>query len=600
MHQVTQPRLYLLLQSLGLFALLSAREDSVGQRPRCVMAKASGFFKWIQDDECEPSFLCYRDASNQCLIRPEKTEFSNGNDIPVEQPVLDPITWFLTEEQMSAARNGDPRTQLQLYSAGNTVTYYPSTSAYFSQLLQEFQSTDARGDRIYMTGWGFANIALNPAAASPNETRLLHVLEQCVRRGTDVRILSWANTLEKDFIKGFADVVNKDFIPPTCSQGSRFLFDDRLPSNSASHHQKTVIIRRGTGLAAFVGGIDATIERWDVPTHDVQTVRQKSGDSSAYNGWIDAAVRLSGPAAFDVANNFLARWNDKQPASGTKFHKMMDYENAAYSPLPSIDKSLCESTDIPLNIPRNGPHTVQVVRTYACDPSRGALNVAPRGEFSLYQARLKALGMAKNFIYIEDQYFAVERAIQDVILEVLPGLQRLIVITNKPQGNEKMVGYEKYVFKMVSKLQRAFPNKVQVYNIKPETKIYIHAKTLIIDDVFYSMGSGNWNRRSMSQDSEIAANIIDTEVVTTPDGISVTKLAREARLMRISELTKLPLESLRTMRFLQTADALEAATYNPKSLITPLLLDEKLAFNKFPESVRNQVDPENYCSKIKP
>ncbi|KAL0582736.1 hypothetical protein ABG067_007294 [Albugo candida] len=594
MQHFRQPSIRNLLRIFVFLVSLKAQNVSADQRPKCARAESFGFIKM---QTCEPGFLCHFDANKQCVIKPEGTNFSTGADISMEQPVLEPVFWFLTDEEMTAARNGIPRIQLQLYTVGNGVTYYSSTSAYFAQLLEEFGSTNGNDDRIYMTGWGFANISLNPAAASPDTTRLLSVLQQCVQRGTDVRILSWANVLENDFIKDVRDTVNKKFLPPTCSPGSRFLFDDRLPSNSATHHQKSVVIRKGSSVTAFVGGIDATIERWDVSTHDAQTVRKKSGDSSAYNGWIDAAVRLSGPAAFDIANNFLARWNDTQAASGSKMHDFMDFDNDKYSFLPSIDKSLCGTNSAPLDVPVNGTHAIQIVRTFACDPFRGPLEVAPKGEFSLYRSRLKALSMAKNFIYIEDQYFAVDTTVQDVLLRVLPGLQRLIVITNVPQGREKLAGYEKYVFQMMSKLQRAFPYKVQVYSIKSATKIYIHAKTLIIDDVFYYTGSGNWNRRSMSQDSEIAANIIDTELVSTPDGITVTKLGREFRLTRFSELTKLTIESLQTMTFLQTADALDAASYDLNSLIHPLVLDDKLAFDGFPERLHKKIDPENFCTR---
>ena len=57
----------------------------------------------------------------------------------------------------------------------------------------------------------------------------------------------------------------------------------------------------------------------------------------------------------------------------------------------------------------------------------------------------------------------------------------------------------------------AAPDRVAVYGIENHagTPVYVHAKTCIIDDIWATIGSDNFNRRSWTHDSELSAAIID-------------------------------------------------------------------------------------------
>ena len=57
-------------------------------------------------------------------------------------------------------------------------------------------------------------------------------------------------------------------------------------------------------------------------------------------------------------------------------------------------------------------------------------------------------------------------------------------------------------------------DRVAVYGIENPagTPVYVHAKVCVIDDVWASAGSDNFNRRSWSSDSEIACAVQDTRV----------------------------------------------------------------------------------------
>ena len=63
-------------------------------------------------------------------------------------------------------------------------------------------------------------------------------------------------------------------------------------------------------------------------------------------------------------------------------------------------------------------------------------------------------------------------------------------------------------------LLEAGGDRVAVYGLTSEAgyPIYVHSKVCVIDDVWASVGSDNFNRRSWSSDSEVACAVQDTRV----------------------------------------------------------------------------------------
>ncbi|GMF33351.1 unnamed protein product [Phytophthora lilii] len=90
---------------------------------------------------------------------------------------------------------------------------------------------------------------------------------------------------------------------------------------------------------------------------------------------------------------------------------------------------------------------------------------------------------------------------------------------------------------MIGPMKEKYPNKVQIYTTKKGLDIYIHTKLVLIDDVYVSLCSANWNRRSMTSALELNANVIDDETVESPDGVTVLKLARDMRIRKFVEMT---------------------------------------------------------------
>ena len=66
---------------------------------------------------------------------------------------------------------------------------------------------------------------------------------------------------------------------------------------------------------------------------------------------------------------------------------------------------------------------------------------------------------------------------------------------------------------LVDRLTRFGPDRFQIFDLENEagTPIYVHAKTVVVDDVWAAVGSDNLNRRSWTNDSELSCAILDEE-----------------------------------------------------------------------------------------
>nr|CCA23584.1 CHXC6_RACE [Albugo laibachii Nc14] len=347
---------------------------------------------------CEPCHACrYSFQSRACVLSDVLRQGTNDTvRLQPIQPVLDPVKWFLTEAEMRATRSGVPRNGLQLYSLGNNITTYSVTSDYFSAILNDSLSVSSPNDRVYFAGWKIADIVMDPRAVRFDETRLTEILRVVKAKGADIRALIWANT-EMSAGREVQRVMN-DVLPKPFDGSARFLYDDRVPSIVGSHHQKMFIVKRDHQLTAYIGGVDLFLDRWDTMTHNEQSLRDSAGVNAKYKGWVDAQVGIHGPAAKDVANNFIARWN----APGEPIQQLRNTElgvdNPPHTPLGGIEMDNTGKYADPLVYPQPGPSAVQIVRTFGCK-HKGAYNsFAPKGEFSVHAAVKKAILMAQNFI----------------------------------------------------------------------------------------------------------------------------------------------------------------------------------------------------------
>ena len=139
----------------------------------------------------------------------------------------------------------------------------------------------------------------------------------------------------------------------------------------SAFHQKIQIVRNDRGIHAYCGGIDLNANRTQTPEH------------AGRGPFHDVHARINGPAAGELVTTFIQRWD--RAATST----------LALSTAGALD-----------GLPTSGSDVVQVARTYyGPDPaSTRGLDFAPTGETTIIDTLVEAIGQARRYIYIEDQY----------------------------------------------------------------------------------------------------------------------------------------------------------------------------------------------------
>ncbi|RLN63939.1 hypothetical protein BBP00_00003799 [Phytophthora kernoviae] len=508
---------------------------------------------------------------------------------------VDEPSTCIYEQEISDSRGGSPRSDLSVYTTGNAVTSLTVTNEFFNAVYDDFTATK-EGDRVLLAAWEVSLITLKPDVDPTGvKTGFREVIAGVVERGASVNILGWSNVVHRTVNIKARDAINK--IPKSAVNGARalYIFDDRVRTFTSSHHQKTMVIAANSSSAskdqpiAYVGGLEITSDRWDTIYHNNSALRDATNITFVRKGWIDSHLRIHGPAAKDVANNFLARWNSNYTPGDGLEDELLDFENPEYEDLPMLDYASSRTTA------SLGSHSVQIVRTFSCEYDHYK-EFAPHGETSLFQARIKAIKNAKNYIYVEDQYFILVPELLDALLAVMPTIQRLVIVTNAQNTTSQATGYAKYFYNMVSPLLEKYPDKIKLYMTKGDLKVFVHSKLVIIDDVYLSVGSANWNRRSMTSDSELSASVVDKDTVEAPDGITVNKLARDFRIRKFVEMTGLRYDELDAMTFLEAADQMGKAAVDESTILQVLEPKKRIYFPIFTNFVREQIDPQDTCT----
>jgi phosphatidylserine/phosphatidylglycerophosphate/cardiolipin synthase-like enzyme len=95
----------------------------------------------------------------------------------------------------------------------------------------------------------------------------------------------------------------------------------------------------------------------------------------------------------------------------------------------------------------------------------------------------------------------------------------------------------------ISLCRRAAPERVHVFDVENHegTPVYVHAKVCVVDDVWASVGSDNFNRRSWTHDSELSCAVLDETVDgrapadPAGNGDGARSFARDLRLTLLRE-----------------------------------------------------------------
>lgn len=280
--------------------------------------------------------------------------------------------------------------------------------------------------------------------------------------------------------------------------------------------------------------------------------------------WHDVHMMVTGQPARDLVRHFVQRWN----------YLLRQKRPSRFTPLLLPPSDLTPAQIKSLNL--EGTCEVQLLRS-SCSWSLGIKTP----ETSIQNAYLKAIESSKNFVYIENQFFIsstfyegteIENKIGDALVRRIIRAHRnkeqwkcVIVIPLMPGFESEIDDKNGLSVRMIMQLQYLTisrgPNSIfrrlveqdinpedyiQFFSLRKWGKIgpdkqlvseqlYIHCKTMIVDDIVAIIGSANINERSMrgTRDSEVASIIRDTELMDSQMGGKKVKVGKFPHTLRM-------------------------------------------------------------------
>ena len=353
-----------------------------------------------------------------------------------------------------------------------------------------------------------------------DELSATNVLSHAASKGVDVRILLWDTyELPTQPIPDPKKVL--EILEPL---GIRCLLDDShkglLNHPLMAHHQKTAVV---DSRIAFVGGVDVVVEnngdfdRWDTKGHPFHSGLRLGKDGKMPHSWHDVHAVFEGSAVADVERNFRQRWNALVELHQQDSSLLLPESSAQ---LPEVTTNTRHSRGT------GNAVRLQVIRTIP----KGIYSFAPdEGIATILDTYKRAFVQAKQFIYIENQYFwrrtflgfenpgmGIPHPDMEELLQELAGaLARGVIVTfllpdNPNVGREFTDEGLKYLWDLAP--HAVASGALQAYTLGSSSQqqdhtlyrsIYVHAKTTIVDDAWLTLGSANLNNRGMRDDTEL-------------------------------------------------------------------------------------------------
>ncbi|GAV87053.1 C2 domain-containing protein/PLDc domain-containing protein/PLD_C domain-containing protein [Cephalotus follicularis] len=298
---------------------------------------------------------------------------------------------------------------------------------------------------IYITGWSvYTEITLIRDSRRPKpggDITLGELLKKKASEGVNVLMLVWddrtsVGLLKKDGLMATHDEETEHYFqntdvhcvlcPRNPDDGGSIVQDLQI-STMFTHHQKIVVVdhempsggSQMRRIVSFVGGIDLCDGRYDSPFHSLfrtlDTAHHDDFHQPNFTGasitkggprepWHDIHSRLEGPIAWDVLFNFEQRW--RKQGGKDVLVKLRDLEDIIIPPSPVMFPEDRDTWNVQLFRSIDGGAAFGFPETPE-DAARAGLvsgkdNIIDR---SIQDAYINAIRRAKNFIYIENQYF---------------------------------------------------------------------------------------------------------------------------------------------------------------------------------------------------
>lgn len=329
------------------------------------------------------------------------------------------------------------------------------------------------------------------------------VLDRASARGIDVRVIFWRPNPEATYVEEgqtFAgSAADRDMLR---ERGSRFRVRWDRAHGPYCQHQKSWVIDAGhASETAFVGGINLNPRAMVAPGH--------VGEGQFH----DVYVEVTGPAATDVQHNFVQRWNEASErgiAGGTWGHNGDDDLRFPSRVSTAAGKSIVQ-------IQRNVHADLYRDRHPA--PGGEPYDIAS-GERAILDQYLSAIDAARRSIYIENQATPIEPVAARIELALQRGVDVVMLVPADPEKHVRMARRNpgrKAHFDRLASLgwheQFALVGIAGPNADGGRSNVYVHAKLMLIDDVWATIGSCNLHTNSLLGHTEMNVSFWDPAVV---------------------------------------------------------------------------------------
>jgi cardiolipin synthase len=248
-------------------------------------------------------------------------------------------------------------------------------------------------------------------------------------------------------------------------------------------HRKLLVI---DGRIAFIGGVNISDSYSSSPLGMPASGGQQPGDADVDHGWRDTHIQVEGPVVAEFQRLFLDTWTRQAGVPPTTRH---------YYP----------------ELPAQGDEIVRAIG------SRADEDASP-----IYMTLVSAITRAEAEIHLTVAYFGPD----PVLLKALVGAAqrgvavKLVLPSYTDSWAIFHLGRSHY-----TKLLRA---GVEIHE---RHGAVMHAKTMVIDGVWSSIGSSNLDSRSFLHNDEINAVVLGGEFAAQMDAMFAVDLAESEQIL---------------------------------------------------------------------
>ncbi len=329
----------------------------------------------------------------------------------------------------------------------------------------------------------------------------LAVLQRAAARGLDVRVIFWRpdEDMHRHRRNAFwGSAAHRAHLAGVCPDVA--VRWDRAHPGFCQHQKAWLMDVTDSAATGFVGGINMNPHTLVMPGHGGQGQNH------------DACVEIAGPCLVDLHHDFVQRWNEASER---------DRDDGC------AGRSGGTELPFPTQVPRPcGDARAQVQRTvhagryaHGHPPPAGQPFDIASGEMTSLAQYCAAIRAARRTVYLENQYLDVAEivaALQDALVR---GVQVLILMPLEPDLVAVSRGAPARPAMLQARAQLGTFANFTLCGIAgrdgggARMPVYVHAKLMLIDDTWATVGSCNLHRFSLFGNGELNIAYNDPETV---------------------------------------------------------------------------------------